>query len=39
VGPLRWRKPEALPDDYDWSGVEGDKFGNLMAQPIYQVTK
>jgi len=39
VGDLRWRKPVALPDDYDWSTVKGEDWGNVTAQPRYEITK
>lgn len=39
VGDLRWRKPQELPEDYDWSNVKGDKYGNLTAQPTYDIRK
>lgn len=35
AGELRWRKPVPLPNDHDWSGVEGDKFGYIAPQPTY----
>jgi carboxylesterase type B len=39
VGELRWRKPAPLPDDADWSGIDGEQFGNVTAQPRYEITK
>ncbi|KAL1407474.1 hypothetical protein Q8F55_006907 [Vanrija albida] len=38
VGDLRWRKPKALPEDYDWSNVPGEKFGAYTSQPTYHMT-
>lgn len=39
TGERRWRKPEALPADAPWSGVEGEVFGGLAPQPYYDVRK
>lgn len=37
VGDLRWRKPKALPEDFDWSNVPGERFGAYTSQPTYHM--
>ncbi|WVQ85117.1 hypothetical protein IAT38_007282 [Cryptococcus sp. DSM 104549] len=37
TGESRWRPPKALAKDASWEGVDGSDFGNITAQPAYDI--